>query len=134
MNVKIREYIYHNIITQLDYKYYELLGIIGSSGQNIIDSFVLDEKASTSKYHCKPDPGIIHVFDKDNIFFVGIIHSHPPGLHNLSNKDIEYAYSIIRSAQNLPFILMGIVCDRELYLYQVSLEKTVYLNLIIVGC
>ena len=133
MYTKITEFVYQNAITRLEYKTHELLCLIGSSGQNTIDYFIFDDKAFSCEYHCKPSPTIINTLQKNNrIYFVGILHSHPPGRHNLSFDDIQYAQSIIRASKNLPFILMGIVSDHQIFLYQVSLENMIQLDLSIV--
>lgn len=133
--VKISESVYQNAVVQLEYKTHELFGIIGSSGQNLIDSFLRDENAVSSEYHCMPCSAINQVLQKGNgVCFVGILHSHPPGRHKLSDADIQYAHSIIHASKNLPFILMGIVSDQNIYLYQVSQEKSIYLDLKIIKC
>ena len=127
------ESVFQRAIIQLEYKTHELLGIIGSSGQNIIDYFSIDDKAEVSTSHCKPCPLLISTLKNiSGIYFVGILHSHPPCLQKLSDKDIQYAHSIILSSKGLPFILMGIICDKKIFMYQVDLEKTIPLDLLII--
>lgn len=131
MYVTITESVYQNAIAKLEYKTHELLGIIGSSGDNCIDFFILDDNAATAAYHCMPSPNITLTLQKE-VCFVGIIHSHPNGRPKISMGDVEYAKCIIRASKNLPFILMGIVCDNKLDFYRISLEDTIKLDLHIV--
>lgn len=135
MNVKMKQSIHNTIVDQIDYNTHEKIGIIGSFGRDVIDFFLLDSKASSSEFSCMPsDISDIASLNNKKLYFVGIVHSHPPQKKMLSDADYSFARSIIKASSNLQFIIMGIVSDHELYLYHVTSKSNEKLDIIFVDC
>lgn len=132
MLVNINKSTYETIINQLSYNTHEKIGILGSSGNNVIDRFILDAEALSEKHHCRLSISNASVLFDAAGFFVGIVHSHPSGKSMLSDADLVYARKILYASKGLPFILMGIVSDCSLYLYWIDDSNVLSLDLRIV--
>ena len=133
MKIKITKEVHNMIVKQLLYNTSEMIGIIGSTGNNTIDKFLFDARAVSEKYYCKLSFPCSSVFSRlTRAYFVGIVHSHPPGKHMLSDADIIYAQKIISASKSLQFIIMGIVSDYSLYLYLVRISDVTSLDLFII--
>lgn len=132
MRIRISEATYKEIIKQLSYNAREKMGIIGSSGKNVIDRFILDAEALSERYYCRLSVANVAALFDATSFFVGIVHGHPSGKYELSDADLVYARKMICASKGLPFILMGIVSDDLLYLYWVNGSNVIPLDLLIV--
>ncbi len=99
--MKIRRTIYNQIISFCPLVPPEVGGIIGSSGK-VIDSVVFDIKYKEyNKAVYIPNTDnlnkIISQWNEDEIYFMGLFHSHPVGQETLSGDDIEYIKSIFNN-------------------------------------
>ncbi len=102
-------------------------GILGSRNGEIKD-FFYDEKGSCSGKYYIPDTECLNYqikkWQKENIDFAGIIHSHWER-EELSAQDIRYARQVIQAFGKE--ILMGVFVYNtgKLYMYIVSEENIV---------
>ena len=91
---------------------YETGGIVGANENGIITTFQFDKTHTSSLFEYCPNIEFLNQvinenWTKQNIEFVGFVHSHP---HNgcISKKDIEYAKQILRENRELDSILIGV--------------------------
>ncbi len=84
MRIRISEATYKEIIKQLSYNAREKMGIIGSSGKNVIDRFILDAEALSERYYCRLSVSNVAALFDATSFFVGIVTVIP--LENTSSR------------------------------------------------
>lgn len=106
---------------------YETGGLIGSSDNDVIDSFCFIEGRESSTKEYIPNVELMQQnilkWDEQSIHFRGIIHSHLDNQH-LSVKDIEMARKII-NINSLRRILLPVfvVKGQRLIWYEVGVDN-----------
>ncbi len=82
---------------------FEIGGILGSSDKDLADSIVIDYVPLEAPKACAYYPNIeflnrkIAEWQKDNIVFMGMFHTHFAGVKTLSRADIQYINDIMAS-------------------------------------
>lgn len=131
MKIAMLSSIFNSILNTIVYENREIIGILGTTGENTINYVYIDEDAISAKYCCRLSPNVLYkMHSKSNARFVGIIHSHPPSYHSLSEADIIYARRILKMS-HLQFIIMGVVSDASIFLYAVFTDLIDELSLLI---
>lgn len=73
-------------------------GILGIDENRIVTKFYNDSTGITTKLRYIPNVqklnAVIQNWAKENISFIGFVHTHPKGAEKLSPLDIEYAEKI----------------------------------------
>lgn len=127
--IKVSKSVIEDIINSLGKTPYETGGLIGSSDNNVIDSFCFIEGRDSSATEYIPNVELmqqgIMMWDEKHIRFKGIIHSHLDYQH-LSVKDIEMARKIL-SINSLSNILLPVfvVQGQRLIWYEVGADNMV---------
>ena len=103
---------------------YETGGIIGIDERGVVSAFQFDKSSDSNPFEYSPNVDFLnHVINerwaKQNIRFVGFVHSH---LHNceLSMQDIDYCRYIIGINAMISSMLIGIIdlskeCNKKWY-------------------
>ena len=112
--------LYEQIMTTIGVVPTESGGIF-SVNENTVSDYYFDVDAGTGK-RCY-QPTALRVEENVNRWLqegksFGYIHSHRPGLTQLSPMDLHCAQVNIR-CNHLPFLYMGLVVDGKLYFYRV---------------
>lgn len=126
--MKIKKSIYNAIIRNSAETPYELGGIIGIT-DGVISCYAFDNQKSEYGIY-RPNTEylnyIIDEWQKNNISFGGIFHTHYPVGHGLSNNDLKYIKKIMYSLKNFYQILYFpiIIPKKEIILYRVQIINT----------
>ncbi len=84
------------IKNNLDNLNFECGGILGSSGNEIMDNVILDEISDSITRRCSYSPNVdflnscILQWQSENIRFLGMFHTHFVGVKTLSDADKKY--------------------------------------------
>lgn len=107
-------------------------GILGSRDNELIDEVVMDLPASTNTRACSYYPNVdflnhtIELWQRNDISFMGIFHSHFVGVRTLSGGDVKYINAIMsampQSVEALYFPVF-VLPDRELVCYRAKKTK-----------
>lgn len=111
--MKITDSVYKQMINTLGTRKPELGGMLGSSHNGLIDTFVFDSKAKTNSAEYHPSTKYLssiinNEWADKGIGLTGFVHSHPYYFRELSGADVEYAKEIILAA-GLSYLFMPIV-------------------------
>ncbi len=119
---------------------YETGGIIGVNKEGVIFAFQFDETQSLNPFDYCPNVDFLNQvinekWTKQNIEFVGFVHSH---LHNdtLSMQDIIYARDILKENSCLANILIGVInlceSDNQMEMYLVDAKEKLQMSYTVV--
>ena len=117
--------LYREIMTTIGTEPTESGGIFAVK-DNTVSDYYFDVEAGTGKRYYQPTA--LRVEEKVNRWLqegkvFGYIHSHRPGLPQLSFMDLLCAQMNNR-CNDLPFIYMAVVCDGQINLYKVAASQT----------
>lgn len=110
---------------------YETGGIIGANKRGVVSAFQFDKTLSSNPFEYRPNVDFLNQvinekWAKQNIEFVGFVHSH---LHNgaLSIQDVIYARDILKENCCLENILIGIinlgVSENQMEMYLLDMKE-----------
>ena len=123
----VRQEVLSDIVTQLSCVDRERIGIIGGT-EGVIDRFAPDCGEEGDANRCSFSPQSADTLARwsaqQPLTLFGVVHSHPPGHPKLSLSDIRYAAALCQ-ANGLDSVCMGVVSDRDLWMYQVTTESQV---------
>jgi len=123
----IRHEVLSDIVSQLSSIDRERIGIIGGT-HGVIDRFAPDCEGEGDANRCSLSPQSADTLARWTaerpLTVFGVVHSHPPGHPRLSLSDVDYARALCR-VNALDHVLMGVVSDRELWMYQVPADGQV---------
>ena len=134
--IQIQKDVLNEIFLSIRKYNYEMGGIIGVNKRGAISAFQFDETLSSNPFEYRPNVDFLNQvineeWAKQNIEFVGFVHSH---LNNddLSLQDIIYARDILKENCFLENILIGIINlsvkenQMEMYLLDMNEELKIY--------
>ncbi len=111
--IQIKKDVLAEIFQEIKQYNYETGGIIGVNKKGVISAFKFDENLSSNQFEYCPNVDFLNQvinekWAKQNIKFVGFVHSH---LHNdtLSMQDVIYARDILKENCCLENIIIGII-------------------------
>ena len=111
MQILIDDAVYREIVNAIGKNDPESGGILGGKELHC-QKFYFDSTSIHSSNTYKPNTSkaneVIKQWYSDNIEFIGIIHSHPEHIKQLSYSDIQYAYKLMKLNSFSHFIM--IVC------------------------
>ena len=120
--------IYRSIIDIIGNSPIESGGIIGIKN-NTVCSFYFDCFAKHNDSSYTPSINILNdiikEWKKEEIDFIGIVHSHPNGYKLPSKNDTLYARMLLDTNENLPFVIFPIVTmdDEEIFIFFYKYDK-----------
>lgn len=101
-------------------------GIIGIT-YDTITHYQFDKPDDISEYCYYPNVEnlntIIREWQKENIEFAGIFHSHPTGVTSLSHNDEEYIRDIMNAIQIFPLYFPVIAPMKSVQLYKAEIDN-----------
>lgn len=109
--IYIKKNIKDKIINTIGKNKIESGGIIGIK-ENCIVSFFFDKKICKEGQYTpsvRRLNKIIKKWSKDNVMFVGFVHSHPNGYNRPSSDDFVYAEKILENNKFIDYLLFPIV-------------------------
>lgn len=114
MQILIDKFVYKEIVNTIGKAEPESGGIMGGKGLHC-QKFYFDSTSRSSSNSYKPNTlktnEVIKQWYSDNIEFIGIIHSHPENITQLSYSDIEYAHKLMQLNSFSHFIMIICVCS-----------------------
>ena len=124
--VRITQSVYTEIMNTIGNYAPETGGALGEKN-GVICRYFFDEKAIGNKNSYSPTTDsineVIDEWEKDEIRFAGIIHSHPGTMKRLSYADVYYAQCLLKQNETesilFPIVVHGV--GIRIYMYKVSL-------------
>ncbi len=106
--------VYEAIKKQIGQSPVESGGLLaGDIKQCVVTHFHFDDKGTRSAVSYSPNTAtltkLLQRWNKENVFMLGFVHSHPRGLCQPSGGDEEYARAILDANPELPTLLIPIV-------------------------
>lgn len=113
--VKLSKKIFIEVSSTLAFKGVEEGGILGINNDNIIDFFVKDSPHKGYAYKYVPNyeylNKVIDKWNKGEIKFCGMLHTHPLGYPKLSYGDVCYSKEILLNNPQMHQLYFGITQD-----------------------
>lgn len=143
MQILIDNFVYKEILNTIGEIDSESGGILGGKGLHC-QKFYFDSTSTNSSNTYKPNilktnEMIKQWYDSD-IEFIGIIHSHPKNIKQLSYSDKQYAYRLMKLNSFSHFIMIICICgptkkdfSMNGYLLTEGTKEIKKLNIIIKG-
>lgn len=111
MQILIDNFVYKEIVNTIGKNDPESGGILGGKGLHC-QKFYFDSTSRNSSNTYNPNTvktnEVIKQWYSDDIEFIGIIHSHPENIKQLSYSDKQYAYKLMKLNSFSRFIM--IIC------------------------
>ena len=133
MNVKIKREVFNQIKETIGKCVPEAGGVLGCK-KNIICSYYFDSKSSNySKY----EPSITDInatlieWRKNEIYFAGIIHSHPNDCNSLSKSDIDSIIAIFEKTNFSGTLFFPIVTNHKKFAIRFYFAKKSHIGIVI---
>ena len=100
----------------------EVGGILGIDENRIVTKFYNDSTGITTKLRYIPNVqklnAVIQNWAKENISFIGFVHTHPKGAEKLSSRDVEYAEKIkLQCSMSEILMLLYIPAEDKFFQY-----------------
>ena len=115
--MKIKKHIYDEIISTIGKPNPEKGGILGSVDRETITHFYYDVSGSSTEYSYTPDivevNKVLDDWAQNDVYFVGIVHSHNPDVKYPSCMDIEYAGNILEGLNYTDEFYLPILIHEE---------------------
>ena len=110
MYTDIKTSVYKDIMQKITYDGNERIGILGTASGAMIDIFFYDDHAAAFEYCIRISDDVLrNMFCAYNTAcFIGIVHSHPQEMHQLSANDIAFARKTL-AGSDMEYIIMAVV-------------------------